>query len=37
MIMVRRLTAMEACGAAAANKTMIDMPHAGSPQEGAPT
>jgi hypothetical protein len=37
MIVMRRLTAMEACGAAAANKTMIDMRHAGSPQEGAQT
>jgi hypothetical protein len=37
MIAVCRLTAMEACGAAAANKTMIDVRHAGSPQEGAQT
>jgi hypothetical protein len=37
MIAVCRLTAMEACGAAAANKTTMDMRHAGSPREGAQT
>jgi hypothetical protein len=37
MIAVCRLTAMEACGAAAWNKTMTNMRHAGSPREGAQT